>query len=633
MKTLLARFLSLNIRGKVILPYLILTFAVAIVGTYVVTNLVTSSLNERLTNQLLEAGRTVSDDLARREITHLEVARVVAFTRGLNEALYARDQDIVNSLAQPVAASRNIDCLIIMDVKRQELLHMLKQADGTFQVITGQFDMSGLWIAQELLRSGNPNSLPKRALGQHPMNNRYYYFTAIPVGLNGQVIGAIVVGTSLDTLMPYFKTSSLADVTIYLDRGNVIATTFALQGDDPAQQQDLAISPSAYQDVLSSDNSVSGENLQVHGRWYRIARGPLRVSGDKLAVFSVALPLNFILQASATSRDTYVLLFAAAMVCVVIVGYMTARRITRPLSRLVSTSRAIAGGDLSQRTGIHSQDEIGMLAASFDTMTERLVERTRELERAYSTLEQMDKTKADFIDVAAHELRTPLTLINGYAQLLKTTMSNYPEALELVEGIVVGSNRMREVVNSMLDVSKIDSQTLDVDIRPTVIAELFGNIQGELKLALKERSLTLTVEGLEGLPRVEADPDLLLKVFYQLVINAVKYTPDGGSITVSGRLVDGAEKPEVEILVSDTGIGIDPAQSELIFEKFYHTGRVSLYSTGKTKFKGGGPGLGLAIARGIVGAHNGRIWVESDGYDEQRCAGSRFYVRLPVSRM
>jgi signal transduction histidine kinase len=126
----------------------------------------------------------------------------------------------------------------------------------------------------------------------------------------------------------------------------------------------------------------------------------------------------------------------------------------------------------------------------------------------------------------------------------------------------------------------------------------------------------------------------LQKVFYHLLINAIKYTPDGGKITISGRQAEpnASDLPRggVEIIVSDTGIGIDSRFHELIFAKFYQTGELELHSSGKTKFKGGGPGLGLAIARGIVEAHHGRIWVESPGYDEVKCPGSQFHVILPL---
>ena len=96
------------------------------------------------------------------------------------------------------------------------------------------------------------------------------------------------------------------------------------------------------------------------------------------------------------------------------------------------------------------------------------------------------------------------------------------------------------------------------------------------------------------------------------------------------RISDGRLGEGIEVTVSDTGIGIDPEHHELIFEKFYQTGQAALHSSGKTKFKGGGPGLGLFIAKAAVQAHGGKIWVESEGYDEGRCPGSRFYLRLPL---
>jgi signal transduction histidine kinase len=151
----------------------------------------------------------------------------------------------------------------------------------------------------------------------------------------------------------------------------------------------------------------------------------------------------------------------------------------------------------------------------------------------------------------------------------------------------------------------------------------------------EQRSLSFVRDDLSQLPRIEADANGLRKVFYHLIVNAIKYTPDGGTITVKGRVLPSAAghyaKGGVEITVQDTGIGIDPNVQDLIFAKFYQTGEVALHSSGSTKFKGGGPGLGLAIARGIVEAHGGKIWVESIGHDEETCPGSTFYVQLPLT--
>jgi len=250
-------------------------------------------------------------------------------------------------------------------------------------------------------------------------------------------------------------------------------------------------------------------------------------------------------------------------------------------------------------------------------------------------LERLDKTKADFIGVAAHELRTPLTVIKGYTQVLSSlpTIMNDPQAQPLLDGIVAGVNRLHEIVNSMLDVTKIDSQTLRIRRDYVPLWNIMERICADFEVALQERRLTLSITGVKDLPMIRGDPELLCKVFYHLVINAIKYTPDGGSITITGQVVPDPEgASEVELIVSDTGIGIDPSHHELIFEKFYQTGEVTVHSSGRTKFKGGGPGLGLAIVRGIVSAHGGRVWVESEGYDEQRCPGSRFHVRLPIGQ-
>lgn len=270
--------------------------------------------------------------------------------------------------------------------------------------------------------------------------------------------------------------------------------------------------------------------------------------------------------------------------------------------------------------------------ARFNEMLERMVhQRTDELNQAYHQLERLDKTKSSFIEITAHELRTPLTVLKGYTQILQTmpAMKNDEQARMLLDGILNGATRMHELVNSMLDVVKVDSHALN--LRPGVIPinSLVRRVISSFEAALLERHQTLTLhDSIDSLPPVEGDGDLLSKVFHQLVVNAIKYTPDGGHITITGRTHEDPAGQMVEVSVADTGIGIDPAHHRLIFEKFYQTGQVSAHSSGRTKFKGGGPGLGLAIARGIVEAHGGRIWAESPGYDEATCPGSRFCVAL-----
>lgn len=302
-------------------------------------------------------------------------------------------------------------------------------------------------------------------------------------------------------------------------------------------------------------------------------------------------------------------------------------------------TNAFAADDVTVLQTMADQIAIALRNASlysqvvrFNEHLEDLVaQRTVELQKAYQALERMDKNKSDFIAVAAHELRTPLTLIRGYTEMLKDMVSSLPGAPQMVQGIMNGEGRLLEVVNSMLDISKIDSESLKVQQEPLLLRLTIEDLGTSFAATLEERRLSLALNGLGKLPPIEADPDLMRKLFSHLLTNAIKYTPDGGRITVSGQLIEQGEGESfVEVAIADTGIGIDPANHELIFEKFFQTGQVLFHSTGKTKFKGGGPGLGLAIARGIVSMHGGRIWVESSGYDEVNLPGSTFHVLLPV---
>jgi signal transduction histidine kinase len=429
----LRRYASLNIGGKIVLPYLLLTLVVAAIGVYVVTSLVVTSLEERFKNQLIGAGGTVSDSLVRQEINHLESARAIAFTVGLAEALQAGDRERVITLAQPQAAVRNVECLIITDAQGKEVLHGLRRDDGAFEIVAG-FDPADLWMVGALLDAGDPEGLPKRSLGLHLLNQRYYYFTAIPVGFEDKVIGVIVVGTSLDTLLPILQLTSLANVTIYLNDGQAIASTFA-PADSTSEEatvlKGLSITPTLYKSILERADIVRGENTDVRGRSYGIARGPLRVGNDTLGVFSVALPTNFVVEQSATNRDVYIAIFAVVTVGVVVVGFLISRRITNPLGRLVSTSQAVAEGDLAQRTGIKQSDEIGILAKTFDMMTGRLAERTRALEEALGRMRAILSSIGD--GVLLQDLERNLIPLNEAAEITLQEMADHSLVSELQE--------------------------------------------------------------------------------------------------------------------------------------------------------------------------------------------------------
>jgi len=273
----------------------------------------------------------------------------------------------------------------------------------------------------------------------------------------------------------------------------------------------------------------------------------------------------------------------------------------------------------------------------FNQMMERMVEqRVEELNSAYRTLEKLDKNKSDFIQVAAHELRTPLTVIKGYMGMIKSApaMQQEQSLSQAMQGVIQGTNRLHQIVNSMLDVARLENQILTPHLETVALGPVLRLIRKDYVEELQARQINLELDpDINSAPPLLADPELLQKVLENVIVNSIKFTPDGGSIFINARPVQVDGRGEFcEIRIRDTGIGIDPANHTIIFEKLYQLGKVELHSSGHTKFKGGGPGLGLAIAAGIVKSHKGRIWVESSGYDEEKLPGSTFIIQIPVAK-
>jgi len=263
----------------------------------------------------------------------------------------------------------------------------------------------------------------------------------------------------------------------------------------------------------------------------------------------------------------------------------------------------------AKKTGAHFDEADLELMQTFADQTavslqnarlvESLVRINKEFRRAYASmedanvkLEKLDRTKSDFISISSHELRTPLTVLSGYSQMLLEDPALAENAYykKIISGINEGTTRLHEIVDSMLEIAKIDTRELELKPEDVDIYSVIKQVIGGFNQIFKDRDLKIVQDLMDDLPLILGDPDALQKVFYHLVSNAVKYTPDGGKIVISGFLLEegDAKFPPggVEIIISDTGIGIDHRFKDLIFTKFYQTGELALHSSGKTKFKG-----------------------------------------------
>ncbi|MEZ4668464.1 MAG: HAMP domain-containing sensor histidine kinase [Anaerolineae bacterium] len=208
---------------------------------------------------------------------------------------------------------------------------------------------------------------------------------------------------------------------------------------------------------------------------------------------------------------------------------------------------------------------------------------------------------------------------------LKNAVTN-DETTVMVQGLQDGIKRMQNIINEIVTISRIMNNQIDLSIGPINPGLIAERTLANMQESLKSRHVTIHFKREEWPDKMRGDGDLLALLISNLVSNAVKYTPDGGSVFISAVI----EQESILMTVKDTGIGVDEDQQEQIFERFHTIGDPMLHSTSKTAFRGGGLGLGLAVCKGIVEAHGGSIEVESNGCDPETLPGSTFVVRLPL---
>jgi signal transduction histidine kinase len=325
--------------------------------------------------------------------------------------------------------------------------------------------------------------------------------------------------------------------------------------------------------------------------------------------FRVTLSDPYTFRANVTGILAAVALFALGLSVLVSAGM--ARRFTTPLRRLTEASRGLAEGDLTRRVPPGEvragSSELAELAIQFNTMADRLQESVEIIRR------DRDRSR-DFLADVSHELRTPLAALRMFNELLKEGAADDPEArAEFLESSGQQIERLDWLAQNLLELSKLDSGLVLLDLRPDDLRAAVETAVEQTRAAATRRGVGLTVHLPDAPIRVRHDPQRIGQVVANLVANAVKFTPRGGSVGVDvAGTTDGAR-----IEVVDTGVGIDPAELPHIFERFYRGSRAN-------EARGSGSGLGLAIVRSIVDMHGGAVAVES-----RVGSGSRFTVTLP----
>ncbi len=405
-------------------------------------------------------------------------------------------------------------------------------------------------------------------------------------------------------LVEQSRTEFIALVTAFYEEHGTwdgVIDAVRMQTQDPFMFRGLILVDQNNHVVLGDVHTDVGQPVSIQ----QLAQGtPVMLNGERIGTLLefTAPPPRKPEDELYLKRTNQALLLAAggASLFALLLGILSSRTLTRSLRELTAATQSMAQGNLEQTVPVRSKDELGQLAASFNRMS-------ADLARANTLRRQMT---ADI----AHDLRTPLTVIKGYTEALRD--GDLPATQSTFETMYQEAQHLSGLIDDLRTLSLAEAGELTLNRRPTSPFELLFQAQAAYLPQAQNAGVTLRIEADDALPDIAIDPERIARVLGNLIINALRYTGDGGQITLHAR----AHPNGVLLSVSDTGSGIPPEELPYIFERFYRGDVVRQSDSGES-------GLGLAIAKSLVEAHGGDIVVSSAAGQ-----GTTFEVFLPEAR-
>jgi signal transduction histidine kinase/CheY-like chemotaxis protein len=346
---------------------------------------------------------------------------------------------------------------------------------------------------------------------------------------------------------------------------------------------------------------------------------PIVVDAETVGTVAVVADLHALRERLTGYAGIVVVVLLAAIAAAIAISWTLQGAIVRPIFDLVRTARRVsAEKDYAVRVPPSGADEIGLLVTSFNEMLAAIETRDRDLARARDEADAGNRAKDEFLAVVSHELRTPLTPILTWTRLLAGGALDEAATTRAVASIERSARSQAQLIDDLLDVSRIVAGKIRLDVREIALAPVVEAAVEATRPSAEARGIRVVVELDARAGAVRGDAERLQQVFWNLMSNAVKFTPKGGEVRVTSRVVNSS----VEVAVRDTGEGIDPAFLPLVFERFRQ-------ADSSSRRAHGGLGLGLAIVRHIVELHGGTVRAESAGTGR----GATFVVRLPIAAL
>jgi len=612
-----------SLRTKLIVPYALLTLVVAMVGVYIITRLVAGSFQERFGNQLAEASRVTADGVVRKEKKHLEDLRLLSFMDGVSAAIEGRDRDVLQATFEGIAINNNIDVIAALDTRGIGIITLTYDPEvGATEFFIGD-DYSSFEPVQSVI-SGQLDEVGDKFAGVLDTQMGKFIFTSAPVwDADEKLVGALLIGTRIDALLNDLKLQALADILILNPEGSLVTTTLV--------EPEGGFGILEIEGELLKDAGLTSFNreLELYGREYEILYTPLIIRDAEAGFIGVVSSSEYIATALTTSRNTFSIIFTLGTAAVILLGYLLAQHIARPILQLRSMSQAVAGGDLERTSGLVRTDEIGELANAFDIMTLRLRERTEEAARLYEEAVKRAKelvemntrlqaTQAQLVQSEklasvgqltagiVHDVKNPLAVIKGLAEELAAEGDLDAFSIEGLETIRDSASKANTIVTDLLKFAR--QSTPEMQTR-----DMCATLESVFRLTeylLRKGNVTLVPDLPLTSVMATYDAQQIEQVLINLVMNAVQAMPEGGTLDVSLKEQD----DNLVVTLRDSGVGIPEENIVRIFDPFF-----------TTKPEGEGTGLGLSVSYGIVSRHRGLIEVESEVG-----IGTTFIVSLPL---
>lgn len=611
-----------SLQFQLIIPYLVLTLALAAIGTFVITVLVVDSEQERFNNRMIESSRVANDGIVGYEKQQLERLRFLVFAEGMAQAMYDKNSEEILRLMQPVMRNSNISLITAIDLNGKEIVSFGKTPDEKNYRRQQGVDFSGVSIVPKVLQGVTDGTGDKFSEVVRLEQGPILFTAARVIDQNEKLVGAMLVGTYLKDILADLETRTAADI-ILLDTGNnLIASTMTGQEEGFLNLIGVALN-------TPPDDKTKPVEVEINQRQYQVAYSDFTIRNEPVGRMGVIRNSDYLVNQAQTTRNLFAILFTAGTLAVILIGYLLARGIVTPVLKLRNMSQAVAGGDLDQQIQLNRNDEIGELAGAFDTMTLHLKERTEEAARLYDETLQRNKELAEInakleatqIQLVqseklasigqltagiVHDVKNPFAVIMGMSEVLAED-ENLDEAtrhgLKVIRESAVKGNT---IVSDLLKFARQSKSELrSMDIRETV--------QSSIRLtAYLTRKYNTSFEIPEQPVMVSYDAQQVEQVLINMIHNAVQAMPGQGILRIALTQVDG----NAQIAIQDSGSGISPEHLKRIFDPFF-----------TTKPEGEGTGLGLSVSYGIIANHRGRIDVESE-----MGKGTTFTIVLPVTQ-